>query len=59
MSLYLDTRLLAALFIEADAFHDRASTSFAEFDQALVVSDFVATEFAFVIARAARMNAIK
>jgi uncharacterized protein len=59
LSLYLDTSLLVALFIEADTFHDRATTFFAEIDETLVVSDFAATEFASVVARVTRMNVIK
>jgi uncharacterized protein len=58
LSLYLDTSVLAGLFIEADVFAGRAARFFAETDETLVVSDFVAAEFASVVARVTRMNTI-
>ena len=59
MTLYLDTSFLAALFIEADAFNAQATIFFADVNDAMVVSDFAATEFASVIARVTRMNVLK
>jgi len=59
LRLYLDTSFLAALFIEADAFNGQATIFFAEVNEAMVVSDFAATEFASVIARVTRMKVIK
>jgi hypothetical protein len=42
LCLYLDTSVLAELFIEADVFAGRAARFFAETDETLVVCDFAA-----------------
>jgi predicted nucleic acid-binding protein len=58
LSIYLDTSLLAGLFIEADVFASRAAVFFGEAIETLIVSDFAATEFASVVARVTRMKKI-
>ena len=58
MSVYLDTSVLASLFIDTDVFATRATTFFAQADDVLIVSDFAATEFASVLSRLTRMNRI-
>jgi uncharacterized protein len=59
LSVYLDTSVLAGLFIEADVFASRAAKFFADTNETMVVSDFAAAEFASVVARVTRMNSIK
>jgi predicted nucleic acid-binding protein len=59
VSVYLDTSVLASLFIDTDVFASRAATFFAQADDVLIVSDFAATEFASVLARLTRMNQIQ
>jgi hypothetical protein len=56
LTLYLDTSLIAALFVIDDAFTQRATRFVATDAAVLVVSDFGAAEFASVIARLARGN---
>ena len=51
---YLDTSLVAALFVIDDAFTERASRFVAADTAGLIVSDFGPAEFASVIARLAR-----
>jgi uncharacterized protein len=58
LTLYLDTSVLAALFVETDAFGDRAKSLFAGMGDVPIVSDFVAAEFASVIARLTRTGRI-
>jgi uncharacterized protein len=59
VSVYLDTSVLASLFIETDVFASRAATFFSQVDEVLVVSDFAAAEFASVLSRLTRMNQIQ
>jgi uncharacterized protein len=59
VSVYLDTSVLASLFIDTDVFASRAATFFSQADDVLVVSDFAAAEFASVLARLTRMNQIQ
>jgi uncharacterized protein len=58
VSVYLDTSVLAGLFIETDVFASRAAAFFFQTDDVLVVSDFAAAEFASVLSRLTRMNQI-
>jgi hypothetical protein len=53
---YLDTSVVAALFVTDDAFTERATRFVATDEAVLVVSDFGAAEFASVIARLARSD---
>jgi uncharacterized protein len=59
LSVYLDTSILAGLFIETDIFAGRAAAFFADNNEVVIVSDFAATEFASVVARVTRMNRLK
>jgi predicted nucleic acid-binding protein len=59
VSVYLDTSVLASLFIDTDVFASRAATFFSQADDVLVVSDFAAAEFASVLSRLTRMNQIQ
>jgi predicted nucleic acid-binding protein len=59
VSVYLDTSVLASLFIDTDVFASRAKTFFLQADDVLIVSDFAAAEFASVLARLTRMNQIQ
>ncbi len=54
LTLYLDTSVVAALFVIDDPFTERAGRFVANDGGMLAVSDFVAAEFASVIARLAR-----
>ena len=58
MSIYLDTSVLVALFIDADVFAGRAASFFAEAKETLIVSNFAKAEFAAVVARLTRMAKI-
>jgi predicted nucleic acid-binding protein len=59
VSVYLDTSVLASLFIETDVFASRAATFFSQADDVLVVSDFAAAEFASVLSRLTRLKQIQ
>ncbi len=54
LALYLDTSVIAALFVSDDVFTGRATRFVAANASMLIVSDFGAAEFASVIARLAR-----
>ena len=54
MSVYLDTSVLIALFIDSDPFTERAKACMARNPDSLIVSDFVAAEFASAVARLTR-----
>jgi uncharacterized protein len=56
VSIYLDTSVLVALFIESDPFTERARVYMASNPDRLIVSDFVAAEFASLVARLTRMG---
>jgi uncharacterized protein len=56
VSIYLDTSVLVVLFIESDPFTERARVYMASNPDSLIVSDFVAAEFASVVARLTRMR---
>jgi predicted nucleic acid-binding protein len=56
LAIYLDTSVLAALFIETDVLAARAAIFYARTDDTLFVSDFGAAEFASVVARIHRMG---
>ncbi len=58
MTVYLDTSLLVGFFIATDAFAGRANSFFTASVEVPVVSDFVADEFASVIARLNRTATI-
>jgi predicted nucleic acid-binding protein len=58
LTLYLDTSVLAGFFVETDAFAGRANSLFAGMSDVPIVSDFVAAEFASVIARLTRTGRI-
>ncbi len=58
MSVYLDTSVLVGLFIAHDGFAARAQALAETPGFTPVVSDFVSTEFASVIARLTRMNSL-
>jgi len=56
LSIYLDTSVLVGLFVSHDTFAVRARTLAETPGFTPIVSDFVSTEFASVIARLTRMN---
>jgi uncharacterized protein len=56
LTVYLDTSVLTGFFIETDAFSGRAKAFFSGMAELPIVSDFVAAEFASVVARMARMH---
>ena len=56
MSIYLDTSVLVGLFVAHDGFATRARALADAHAFDPIVSDFVITEFASVIARLTRMN---
>ena len=58
MTVYLDTSVLVGLFVAHDGFAARAQALAETAGFAPVVSDFVGTEFASVIARLTRMNSL-
>ena len=56
MSIYFDTSFVVGLFVDTDTFATGARAFYVEADDVYVVSDFVAAEFASVIARLTRMK---
>ena len=56
MSVYLDTSVVVALFVEGDAFTARARQYVSITGDNLIVSDFVVAEFASAVARLTRME---
>ena len=58
MSVYLDTSVLVGLFVAHDSFATRAQALADRPGFDPIVSDFVSTEFASVIARLTRMNSL-
>lgn len=56
MSVYLDTSVVVALFVESDAFTARAKQYVGITGDSLIVSDFVVAEFASAMARLTRME---
>ncbi len=58
MTAWLDTSVLVGLFVAHDGFAARARALAESPGFALVVSDFLSTEFASVIARLTRMNSL-
>lgn len=56
MSVYLDTSVVVALFVESDAFTARAKQYVSITGDSLIVSDFVVAEFASAMARLTRME---
>jgi predicted nucleic acid-binding protein len=55
---YFDTSFLVGLFVDSDAFARTAKRLYIDADDPFVVSDFVAAEFASVIARLVRMGLV-
>ena len=51
MSVYLDTSVVVALFVESYAFTVRAKQYVSITGDSLIVSDFVVAEFAFAMTR--------
>jgi predicted nucleic acid-binding protein len=58
LGVYLDTSVLAGLFVETDVFAERAANFFMQVQDVLIVSDFATAEFASVLSRVTRMKAI-
>jgi predicted nucleic acid-binding protein len=58
LSIYLDTSVLVGLFVAHDGLATRARALADGPGFAPIVSDFVSTEFASVIARLTRMNSL-
>lgn len=58
MSVYFDTTFVVGLFVDSDAFAAGARALCSGSDDSYVVSDFVAAEFASVVARLTRMGRI-
>jgi predicted nucleic acid-binding protein len=56
VSVYLDTSVVVALFVESDAFTARARQYVSIAGDGLIVSDFVVAEFASAMARLTRME---
>jgi predicted nucleic acid-binding protein len=56
LTVYLDTSVLAAFFIGTDTLAGRAKSFFAGIEEVPMISDFVAAEFASVVARLTRMR---
>jgi len=54
VSVYLDTSVMIALFIDSDPFTERAKACIATNPESLIVSDFAAAEFASAVARLTR-----
>jgi uncharacterized protein len=54
VSVYLDTSVMIALFIDSDPFTERAKACIASNPDSLIVSDFAAAEFASAVARLTR-----